>query len=98
MRWPTPSVRTMQIRQLVAFVILVAVSVVVYHVRETDLQQQAAKICAAETRDWNAWQKVIATTRNPPSLQGRPVTARQRAALDTYSDKLREDVGERPDC
>jgi hypothetical protein len=58
----------------------------------------AMKACDVSMRDWNAWQKVIATTRNPPTLRGKPITADERAALEAYARALSVDVGPKPTC
>lgn len=96
---------TRAVRDKLPYVLLVVVSVTVYHVRGADLQRQvthnralAATACDVSIRDWNAWQKVIATTQNPPSLRGRSISQSQRDALDAYAAELSDDVGPKPDC
>lgn len=78
------------------------------HQRDAQIQQNATlakaandaatAACTVSHRDWNAFQKIIATTRNPPSLKGRTITPVQRGALDAYAQALTVDVGPKPDC
>ena len=64
-----------------------------------DAAKHAAMVaCDAQVNDWEAFQRVIATTRNPPSLLGKPISSAMRSALDAYSDALATDVGPKPKC
>lgn len=58
----------------------------------------ASRTCDNSANYWNAFQRVITATENPPALAGRPITQEQRDALQVYGEHLRAAVGDRPTC
>lgn len=57
--------------------------------------QDLDKLCHAEQRDWQTWQRVIEVAQHPTAFKVSPTMQR---VLDEYATQLRVSVGKEPSC